>query len=166
VDRLINAEQTDWQALRLRGDVLLALGRHTDAIADYEQAVKNIPEDDDDLSGILNNLSWVLSTSPEDSVRNGDRALEAGLKACELTQYNKSHILSTLAAAYAELGQFDKAIEWSTKAVELGAKEENEQLEQLKEELKSYQDKKPWREKKETQEKKAKPVKPDGGIDT
>jgi tetratricopeptide (TPR) repeat protein len=142
------------------------LGRHTDAIADYEQAVKNIPEDDDDLSGILNNLSWVLSTSPEDSVRNGDRALEAGLKACELTQYNKSHILSTLAAAYAELGQFDKAIEWSTKAVELGAKEENEQLEQLKEELKSYQDKKPWREKKETQEKKAKPVKPDGGIDT
>jgi len=166
VDRLINAEQTDWQALRLRGDVLLALGRHTDAIADYEQAVKNIPEDDDDLSGILNNLSWVLSTSPEDSVRNGDRALEAGLRACELTQYNKSHILSTLAAAYAELGQFDKAIEWSTKAVELGAKEENEQLEQLKEELKSYQDKKPWREKKETEEKKAKPAKPDGGIDT
>lgn len=165
-DRLINAEQTDWQALRLRGDVRLALGQHADAIADYEEAIKNIPEDEDDLSGVLNNLSWVLSTSPEDSVRNGDRALETGLKACELTKYNKSHILSTLAAAYAELGQFDKAIEWSTKAVELGAKEDNEQLDQLKEELKSYQEKKPWREKKETEEKKAKPAKPDGGIDT
>ena len=165
-DRLINAEPTDWQALRLRGDVLLALGRHADAINDYEEAVKNIPEDEEDLSGVLNNLSWVLSTSPEDSVRNGDRALEAGLKACELTEYKKSHILSTLAAAYAELGQFDKAIEWSSKAVELGAKEETEQLDQLKEELKNYQDKKPWREKKETEEKQTKPAKPDGGIDT
>lgn len=165
-DRLINAEPTDWQALRLRGDVLLALGRHADAINDYEEAVKNIPEDEEDLSGVLNNLSWVLSTSPEDSVRNGDRALETGLRACELTEYKKSHILSTLAAAYAELGQFDKAIEWSSKAVELGAKEEAEQLDQLKEELKNYQDKKPWREKKETEEKQTKPAKPDGGIDT
>lgn len=165
-DRLVNAEQTDWQALRLRGDVRLALGQHGEAIADYEEAVKNIPEDQDDLSGVLNNLSWVLSTSPEDSVRNGDRALETGLKACELTEYKKSHILSTLAAAYAEAGQFDKAIEWSTKAVELGAKEESEQLDQLKEELKSYQDKKPWREKKQTEEKQSKPVKPDSGVDT
>ncbi|MFM9065470.1 MAG: hypothetical protein ACKOOI_20910 [Pirellula sp.] len=114
----------------------------------------------------MNNLSWVLSTSPEDSVRNGDRALETGLQACELTEYKKSHILSTLAAAYAELGQFDKAIEWSTKAVELGTKEEAEQIQQLKEELKSYQEKKPWREKKETEEKQSKPAKPDGGIDT
>jgi len=165
-DRLISAEQTDWQALRLRGDIRLALGQHAEAIADYEEAVKNIPEDEEDLSGVLNNLSWVLSTSPEDSVRNGQRALEAGLKACELTEYKKSHILSTLASAYAELGQFDKAIEWSTKAVELGAKEENEQLDQLKEELKSYQDKKPWREKKQTEEKQSKPAKPDSGIDT
>lgn len=165
-ERLISAEPTDWQALRLRGDVLLALGRHTDAINDYEEAIKNIPEDEEDLSGVLNNLSWVLSTSPEDSVRNGDRALETGLKACELTEYKKSHILSTLAAAYAELGQFDKAIEWSTKAVELGTKEEAEQIDQLKEELKSYQEKKPWREKKETEEKQSKPAKPDGGIDT
>jgi tetratricopeptide (TPR) repeat protein len=165
-ERLINAEPTDWQSLRLRGDILLALGRHADAINDYEETIKNIPEDEDDLSGVLNNLSWVLSTSPEDSVRNGDRALETGLKACELTAYKKSHILSTLAAAYAELGQFDKAVEWSSKAVELGAKEEAEQLDQLKEELKSYQDKKPWREKKETEEKQSKPAKPDGGIDT
>jgi tetratricopeptide (TPR) repeat protein len=165
-ERLINAEPTDWQSLRLRGDILLALGRHADAINDYEETIKNIPEDEDDLSEVLNNLSWVLSTSPEDSVRNGDRALETGLKACELTEYKKSHILSTLAAAYAELGQFDKAVEWSSKAVELGAKEEAEQLDQLKEELKSYQDKKPWREKKETEEKQSKPAKPDGGIDT
>ena len=115
---------------------------------------------------VKNYIDFLYYKRPEDSVRNGDRALETGLKACELTEYKKSHILSTLAAAYAELGQFDKAIEWSTKAVELGTKEEAEQIEQLKEELKSYQEKKPWREKKETEEKQSKPAKPDGGIDT
>lgn len=166
-DRLVQAEETDWRALRLRGDILLALGRHTDAIADFESAIENASEDDqDELSGILNNLSWVLSTSPEESVRNGKRALELGLRACELTKYSEAHILSTLAAAYAETGDFEKAIEFSTKAVELGSKDENEQLDQLKEELKSYQEKKPWREKKETEEKQAKPAKPDSGIDT
>jgi hypothetical protein len=39
-------------------------------------------------------------------------------------------------------------------------------LDQLKEELKSYQEKKPWREKKETEEKQGKPAKPDSGVDT
>lgn len=166
-ERLIQAEGTDWRALRLRGDILLALGRHNDAIADFESAIENASEEDaEELSGILNNLSWVLSTSPEEGVRNGKRALELGLRACELTKYAEAHILSTLAAAYAETGDFDKAVEWSTKAVEVGGKDENEQLDQLKEELKSYQEKKPWREKKETEEKQGKPAKPDSGVDT
>lgn len=165
-DRLLKADGTDWQSLRLRGDILLALGRHTDAIADYESAIANIPEDEDDYSGILNNLSWVMSTSPENEVRNGKRALELGLKACELTKYSKPHILSTLAAAYAELHEFEKAIEWSQKAVELGRKEENEQVEQLEEELKSYRDNKPWREKKAIEDKPNKPAPADSGVDT
>ena len=166
-DRLLKADAKDWQSLRLRGDILLSLGRHIDAIADYESAIDNIPSDEDDVPGIMNNLSWVLSTSPEDNVRNGKRALELALKACELTQYAKPHILSTLAAAYAELQQFDKAIEWSEKAVELGRKEENEQVEQLEQELKGYRENKPWREKKEVEDKPAKKAAPaDGGVDT
>jgi tetratricopeptide (TPR) repeat protein len=164
---LLKADAKDWQSLRLRGDILLSLGRHIDAIADYESAIDNIPSDEDDVPGIMNNLSWVLSTSPEDNVRNGKRALELALKACELTQYAKPHILSTLAAAYAELQQFDKAIEWSEKAVELGRKEENEQVEQLEQELKGYRENKPWREKKEVEDKPAKKAAPaDSGVDT
>jgi tetratricopeptide (TPR) repeat protein len=92
--------------------------------------------------------------------------LELGLKACELTQYAKPHILSTLAAAYAELSQFEKAIEWSEKAVELGRKESNEQLEQLEEELKNYRDGKPWREKKAVEDKPNKLAPANSGIDT
>ncbi len=165
-DRLIKADDSNWQAYRLRGDVYLAMGKHADAIKDFEVVLDNMSDDDDDYSGILNNLSWVLATSPDDKVRDGNRALELGLKACEQTDYEKPHILSTLAAAYGELGQFDKAIQWSEKAVELGRKEGNEQVEQLEEELKSYRAKKPWREVQKPTEAPAKAQPVDSGLDT
>jgi tetratricopeptide (TPR) repeat protein len=128
-------------AFRGRADAYLNIGEHRKAIADYEVVFKMNAED----SGILNNFAWVLATSPEDEIRNGKRALEMGLKACELTEYKQSHIVSTLAAAYAETGDFDSAVKWSQKSVEMGDEDIKEQLEQ---ELKSYQQKKPWREKK------------------
>jgi tetratricopeptide (TPR) repeat protein len=98
-------------------------------------------------SNLLNNYAWILSTSPEDKARDGARALELGTKACEMTDFSEAHLVSTLAAAYAETGDFDKAVEYAKKAVELGEKEESEQIDQLRDELKSYEEKKPWREK-------------------
>lgn len=126
-------------ALQARADAYLTLGKHAEAIADYNQAFELTPED----SGILNNLAWVLATSPKDELRDGKRSLELALKACEMTEYKQAHILSTLAAAYAESGDFGKAVEWSKKAVDLGA----EQLrEPLSKELASYEAGQPWRE--------------------
>ena len=46
-----------------------------------------------------NNLAWVLATSKEDPLRDGQRALELSQRACELTDYKQAHILSTLAAS-------------------------------------------------------------------
>lgn len=126
-------------ALRSRADALLAVGKQAEAIADYEKALAQEPDD----SHVLNNLSWVLSTSPDEKIRNGKRALELAQKACEVTEYKQAHILSTLAAAHAELGDFDKAVEWSTKAVETGSED---QIEALKKELESYKKGEPTRE--------------------
>jgi len=155
-----------WQAYRMRGDTLLAMKEYSKAIADFEKALKLAPNDNVERSGILNNLSWTLSTSLEDDVRNGKRALELGLEACELTEYKKPHILSTLAAAYAETGQFEKAVEWSQKAVELGRESKEPQLEQLEAELESYRKKEPWRERTEAKQNKV-PLAPRGtGVDT
>jgi tetratricopeptide (TPR) repeat protein len=139
--------ETKSDALRARGDALLSVGKHAEAIKDYDSALKLDPED----TGVLNNLAWVLATSPEDNVRNAERSIELGTKACELTKYEKPHILSTLAAGYAEKGDWEAAIKWSSKAVEVGAKDD-EIDEQLKKELESYKEKKPWREKQEIQE--------------
>jgi tetratricopeptide (TPR) repeat protein len=139
-------KETKVDALRARGDALLSVGRHADAVKDYDAALKLDAED----TGVLNNLAWVLATSPDDPVRNADRSIELGTKACELTKYQKPHILSTLAAGYAEKGDWETAKKWSAKAVELGAKDDVE--EQLKKELESYKEKKPWREKQEVEE--------------
>ncbi|HOM17461.1 MAG TPA: tetratricopeptide repeat protein, partial [Thermoguttaceae bacterium] len=137
-------------AFRGRGDAYLNIGKHAEAIADYERALKLRPND----SGLLNNFAWVLATSPVDSLRNGKRALEMALKACELTQYKEAHILSTLGAAYAELGDFETAKKWSAKAVELGRED---QKDQLRKELESYEQRKPVRELIQTEEKQPKP---------
>ena len=139
-------------ALHGRGDAQLAIGRHAPAIADYEKAIKHLP----DSPGLLNNFAWVLATSPNDKLRDGKRAIELATKACELTDYKMAHILSTLASAYAETGDFQTAKKWSEKAVELC---DEEQKEQLAEELESYRQKKPWRERQNTPERKEEPAK-------
>ena len=162
--------------MRLRGDAKLSISEHASAVEDYQSALTMMEESrevsddqrasDTDYSGLLNNLSWVLSTTPKDDLRDGPRSLELALKACEATEYKEAHILSTLAAAYAETGDFEKAREWAGKAVEVASGEENPQLEQLKEELESYKQNKPWREEQKTEEN-DKPLKSaDDTIDT
>lgn len=123
-------------------------------------------DDNSDLAGILNNLAWVLATSPKDDIRNGKRSLELGLRACELTKYKEAHILSTLAAGYAESGDMTNAIKWSEKAVEAGKEEQAEQLEQLEKELESYKAGKPWREEQKQQENEVPVGSADRGIDS
>lgn len=136
---VLAADAANVAAYRGRADSYLSLGKQADAIADYEKALTHEPKN----SGALNNLAWVLATSPEEPLRNGKRSIELAKLACEVTEYKQAHILSTLAAGYAESGDFETAINWSKKAVELGA---DELKGQLKKELESYEAHKPWRE--------------------
>jgi hypothetical protein len=64
-----------------------------------------------------------LATSPDEKLRDGPRALKFATKAAEETKFETPHILSTLAAAYAETGDFENAAKWSQKSVELSQKD-------------------------------------------
>jgi tetratricopeptide (TPR) repeat protein len=133
------------EALRGRGDAYLSVGNHADAIVDFDKALALAPQD----VSILNNLAWVLATSPDDAVRNGARSIELATRACEITEHKAAHILSTLAAGYAETGDFAAAQQWSQRAVDLN---DPDHQEQLKQELASYREGKPWRERQTTPE--------------
>ena len=165
---ILDRDPTNGSALRMRAGAYLSTGEHRQAIADYELALEEMGDDESDavLSNILNNLAWVLATSPNDDLRDAEKAIKFGLRAVEVTEEKEAHILSTLAAGYAEAGNFEKAIEWSKRAVELGEKDENPQIDQLKEELESYQKGKPWREKQETEENDVPILSEDDLIDT
>ena len=128
----------DALARRYRADNYVQLNQLAEAAADYQTAVTTMPQD----IGLLNNYAWLLCTAPEDKLRNGKRALEMAELACRASQYSDAAQLSTLAAAYAELGDFDKALEWIGKALE---KSPDSLKAQLEKEKASYQEKKPWR---------------------
>jgi tetratricopeptide (TPR) repeat protein len=158
--KLIESNPDNFRALRFRGDAYLNIGQHAEAVADFNRAL----ELDDTDDGVLNNFAWVLATSPDDEVRDGKRAVELATKAAELSSYQVPHILSTLAAAYAETGDFENAVKWSRKSVELAAKavesadDEAERTKrkadhkQLEKELETYQADQPVRERQEQEE--------------
>jgi tetratricopeptide (TPR) repeat protein len=146
----------DYRIYEHRGDAYLNVGKHAEAIKDYDEALKLRPSGREPANWhLLNNFAWVLATSPDDKVRDGKRALKMALDACEETKYTDPTILSTLAAAYAETGDFDNATKYSSQAVEAAAQPANEIddkaewariKEQLQKELDSYKLKKPTRE--------------------
>jgi tetratricopeptide (TPR) repeat protein len=145
--RALELDDKQFLSRRGRSDALISIGDHKAALADLEAALAL----DDDNDGVLNNLAWLLATSPDDALRDGKRAIELATKACEETEWKQAHIISTLAAGHAEAGDFAKAREMSKKAVETGG-ESPEVKEQLQNELASYEAEKPWRERQEVAE--------------
>ncbi|MCA9263919.1 MAG: ASPIC/UnbV domain-containing protein, partial [Planctomycetales bacterium] len=66
-----------------------------------------------------NDLAWILSTCDDQELRDGDRAVQFALQACEATRFQNPSTLATLAAAYAESGDFAKAQEVNQRAIGL-----------------------------------------------
>jgi hypothetical protein len=103
----------------------------------YETAVQKSEKD----AELLNSYAWLLATAPEASVRNGKKALKLALEAADLTGWKDAIILDTLAAAYAETGDFDSAVKWQTAAIGLGLNGE-----EIHQHLELYLQRKPCRD--------------------
>jgi tetratricopeptide (TPR) repeat protein len=115
---------------------------YAESAKDYEAILK---ADDRDVE-TLNNLAWLLSTCPDENVRNGRRAVTLAEKVAELTERKNGSYLDTLAAAYAETRRFDDAVRVEQEALRdrefvlLGGNDANDRLE-------LYRQKKAYREK-------------------
>jgi serine/threonine-protein kinase len=103
------------------------------------EALKRDPRN----AATFNQLAWVWSTCPDPDVRNGERARECATRACELTEWGEPSFLDTLAAACAECGEFDDAMKWQEKAVDLV--EDADRRADYRSRLELYRDGKPAR---------------------
>jgi len=85
------------------------------AAAQLRLALQTRPE----AAEALNNLAWILATSPNPRVRNGAEAVQYAEQACRLSSYQSATPMSTLAAAYAEAGRFPEAVTMVARALEI-----------------------------------------------
>jgi tetratricopeptide (TPR) repeat protein len=122
-----------------RAGIHYSRGHYAAAVRDHMEALKRDPRH----AGTFNQLAWVWSTCPDPDVRNGSRARECATRACELTEWSEPGFLDTLAAAYAECGEFDDALKWQQKAIDLVVTPELEI--DYRSRLELYQQRKPAR---------------------
>jgi Tfp pilus assembly protein PilF len=127
-------------------DLGVLLVQNGDVRAGIEQWEVSLQLNPDD-GNALNNLAWVLATYPADAIRDGKRAVELAAKATTLPGGGAPIVLRTLAAAYAEVRDFSKAINTAKRAVERAAATQNTSLaETLRHEVSLYETGKPYRE--------------------
>ena len=102
--------------------------------------MRDHPDDD----GSLNNLAWNLATSRAPALRDGKRAVELAKRACELSSREDPTHLDTLAAAFAEVGNFDAAVKTQLEAIRLISKGDPSEK-GYRDRLELYQAKRPYR---------------------
>jgi Tfp pilus assembly protein PilF len=101
------------------GDALYAQGRTAEALAHWRDGIRLQPND----APALRWAAWVLATSPDATIRNGGEALAFAVRAVELSGGKDARMLDTLAAAYAEKGQFADAALTARRALVRAAQE-------------------------------------------
>jgi len=123
-----------------RGSVWSMKKEYKNALADLGESSRLDPENPASANG----LAWIWATCPDARYRNGKKSVESAIKACELTEWNEPGVLDTLAAAFAELGDFVSAVKWQFKAEEIETDLKNKV--EFRSRLKLYDEKKPYRD--------------------
>jgi tetratricopeptide (TPR) repeat protein/membrane protease YdiL (CAAX protease family) len=139
---LLEVDPANVDAHISRADARQRLGQYQAALDDYRAAVKYGP----DNAQAVNDLSWQLSTSTHAEVRDGKRALELANHACELSGWAQATFIDTLAAAYAEQGNFNEAVIWQQRAIDLAGQSDASLKRELENHLARYLDRQPYRE--------------------
>lgn len=95
-----------------RAQLLLYLRRYEEALTDLNVLVSLKTQD----PAVYDRRAWIWATSLEAKMRDGKKAVESATLACELSGWKQPGHLYTLAAAFAEAGDFAKAVEIQQRA--------------------------------------------------
>lgn len=110
LNQLLKGQPKSLAGLLARGHFYRSQQRYANARTDFEEVIKIAPN----YKRGNQELSRLLSTCPQDAIRDGAKALEYAEKLMSLEKSGSAESLKTLAWAYAESGNFEKAVELET----------------------------------------------------
>ncbi len=139
-DHAIRLDPNHADAYVARGLAYNGKGEYNEAIADCNEALRIDPK----FAATYNSLAWLQATCADEKYRDGKNAVINAKQAYELTEGNNWGCIDTLAAAYAESGEFEKAKEWEAKAIKMATAEKVK--EEYRSRLELYKQGKRYRE--------------------
>lgn len=121
---------------------LLEVANYGDASAEFTRVVQQNPRD----ARSLMVLAWLLATCPDDTVRNGQQALQITQGLHRQTDGNDPVVLDVLAAAHAETGDFELARQHAKRSIELLRNRQPALQKAMADRLQQYQTQQPHRD--------------------
>jgi hypothetical protein len=141
LERALALDSTDGKIHQNLGEAYGAKGDLASASRAFLEAARYQPDD----PFVLNRAAWILATAPDPMIRDGRRAVSLAEHAVAITGRQDVVSLDTLAAAYAETAQFDRAIATARDALSLArAKGESALIPELEQRLATYQARRPF----------------------
>jgi protein O-mannosyl-transferase len=117
-------------------NALMRSDQYAKAIAEFDETLRLRPG----MAEAANNLAWLLATCKDRSLRNGARAVALARQAIQQSHDPNPRMLGTLAAAYAQAGQFSEAVGAAQQAKQLALEQHDAALARaLESQLQVYQ---------------------------
>jgi len=141
--KLLELQPDNIEVHNIVGTVLIQQGRIREGVEEWQKVLEIQP----DNGNAMSNLAWVLATSPDDSLRDGAKAVQLAEQAMRISGRRIPLLFRTLAAAHAERGQFSEAIQTAQQGIELANTQGNSELAtELSGSIALYQERQPLRD--------------------